>query len=228
MKPQANLLAALLLAALCHPLKTVAIQATRSAVSPSDGMANGESLLIGAGDLVHVTVFRVPEMETKARVSDAGDITLPLVGRFHVGGLTPAAASLSAEEIYKAKGLLMEPQVSILIEDYATQSVSVLGEVQHPGTYPIATPRQVMDVLALAGGLGPAADRHITIQHRSQRRVPSSSQQESGVTSKMCFCPTTPRPHWRPKLRSIRETSSSFRKLELSMFSAMSVGLADI
>lgn len=134
---------------------------------PAEPGAGAESLLIGPGDLVHVNIFRMPEMETKARVTDAGDITIPLIGKFHIAGMTPAEAARTAEVHYSAAQYLVDPQVSILVEEYATQSISIMGEVQRPGTFPAATPRGVMDTLALAGGFTPAADRHITIQHRT-------------------------------------------------------------
>ncbi len=54
-----------------------------------------------------------------------------------------------------------------MVEQYATQNVSILGQVKAPGSYPIGTPRSIVDVLALAGGLNDAADRHMTIERRS-------------------------------------------------------------
>jgi polysaccharide export outer membrane protein len=63
---------------------------------------------------------------------------------------------------------LKAAQVSVLIDEYATQSISVMGEVQKPGSYPITAPRSVFDALAFAGGLTITADRHITIQHRGE------------------------------------------------------------
>src|SRR5690348_5424507 len=51
-----------------------------------------EILLIGPGDLLHVTILREPELEQHARVLDSGDVSLPLIGGVHVAGLDPAAA----------------------------------------------------------------------------------------------------------------------------------------
>jgi len=59
---------------------------------------------------------------------------------------------------------MQHPQVIVSVEQYATQSVSVLGEVKTSGAYPVATPRSVLDVLALAGGLNGIADRNILIE----------------------------------------------------------------
>lgn len=143
-------------------------QTSVAVAHPSNGVA--ESLLIGRGDLVHVTVFLMPEMETKARVTDAGDVTLPLVGKVHIAGLTPAEAAHAAAMQYTAGHYLIDPQVTVLVEEYATQSVAIMGEVLRPGTFPVTTPRGVMDTLALAGGFTPSADRHITIQHNGGQK----------------------------------------------------------
>ena len=123
-----------------------------------------ESLVIGPGDLVSVHVFREPDLDGKLRVKDAGTIALPLVGAVPVAGLAPADAASRIAERYSTGGFLNHPQVSVLIEESATQQVAVLGEVAHPGTVPLASPRSLLDVLAQAGGLLKTADRHVTIR----------------------------------------------------------------
>jgi polysaccharide biosynthesis/export protein len=123
-----------------------------------------ESLLIGPGDLLHVSVLREPELERRARVRDSGDVSLPLIDNVHVLGLTPAEAATAIAEKYQHENLLKHPEVSVLIEEYATQAVVVLGQVVRPGPVQLATPRSLVDVLSMAGGLTEAADRHIMIK----------------------------------------------------------------
>lgn len=135
-----------------------------------------ESLLIGPGDLLHITVMREPELEQKVRVLDSGDVTLPLIGDVHVAGVDPAAASALIAAKYLAGDYLKHPNVSVFVEEYATQPVSVLGQVEKPGTYKITTPRTLLDLLAMAGGLTPIADRHIMIE-----RGPGVKQREERV-----------------------------------------------
>jgi polysaccharide export outer membrane protein len=138
-----------------------------------------ESLLLGPGDMVHVLVFQSPELEARARITDNGYISLPLVGMLHISSMTPADAASAIANRYSAGGFLRQPQVTVLVDEYATQSVSIMGEVLRPGNYPVPTPRNVIDVLSLAGGLTPAADRHITIQHGQQNvSDPSSVRQQ--------------------------------------------------
>src|SRR5579883_125992 len=128
-----------------------------------------ESLLIGHGDLLHISVFREPDLEQKLRVNDAGDIDLDLVGAVKVAGLTSAEAAKAVARAYEHERYLNHPQVSVLVEEYATQNVSVLGQVNRPGAFSVATARSLLDVLALAGGLTEIADRHVTIQRANKR-----------------------------------------------------------
>jgi polysaccharide biosynthesis/export protein len=126
--------------------------------------AQKETLLIGPGDLLHLEVYDTPEMEQHSRVTEAGNIPFSFLGNVNVSGLTPEQAAEQIEHSLQAAGIMLHPQVSVEVESYATANASVMGEVQKPGTYEIDTPHRVVDVLALAGGMTPIADRHITIQ----------------------------------------------------------------
>lgn len=135
-----------------------------------------ESLLIGPGDLLHVKVLREPELDQTVRVLDSGDVTLPLIGDVHLAGLDPAGASAAIATKYLDGNYLKHPDVAVFVEEYATQLVSVLGQVAKPGTYAITTPRTLLDLLAMAGGLTQIADRHIMIERR-----PGAKQREEEV-----------------------------------------------
>jgi polysaccharide biosynthesis/export protein len=130
------------------------------------GLAQNESLLIGPGDLIQVDVMETPEMEQQVRVSDAGTVTLAYVGTINVSGQTPASAASMIQKALIDKKVMRQPQVSVKVEEYATQDVSVLGQVRTPGTYAITTPQTILKILSLAGGLTDAADRNVTIKRR--------------------------------------------------------------
>lgn len=123
-----------------------------------------ESLLIDRGDLLHVTVLREADLDRRVRVRDSGEVSLPLIGSIRVAGLTPSDAATAIADEYLKGQFLRHPSVSVFIEEYATQSVSVLGQVVKPGQISIPTSRSLIDVLAMAGGLTESADRHITIE----------------------------------------------------------------
>lgn len=128
--------------------------------------ATPESLLIGPGDELHIQVVDTPELEQRPRVTDSGEVSLAGVGSVKVAGLTPSAAAGVIQARMIAAHYMNHPEVLVSVEQYATQSVSILGEVKAPGAYPIGTPRSVLDLLALAGGLNAAADRNIVIERR--------------------------------------------------------------
>jgi polysaccharide export outer membrane protein len=132
--------------------------------------AQNESLLIGPGDLLHLQVYDTPEMEQRARVTDAGSIPFSFLGNVGVAGLTPEQAAKEIEGRLIVAGVMLHPQVTVRVETYATQNVSVMGEVQKPGIYEIDTPHKAVEVLALAGGLTYIADRHLTIQRHGNAK----------------------------------------------------------
>jgi polysaccharide export outer membrane protein len=141
-----------------------------------------ESLLIGPGDLVHVQVFDTPELDQHARVTDAGELPLLMGGNVKVVHLTPAEAARSVEKALRDGQFLLRPRVAVTVEEYATQKVSVLGEVKAPGAYAISTPRSVLDVLTLAGGLTDVADRKILIERKGTNdKVPYYVSNKAGV-----------------------------------------------
>jgi polysaccharide export outer membrane protein len=127
---------------------------------------SGESLRIGPGDQIHVTVVDSPELDQHPRVTDAGEVPLIGVGAVKIAGLTPAEAAAAVHDKLIAAHYLNHPEVTVTVEQYATQTVSVLGQVRASGAYPIGTARPVVDVLALAGGLNEVADRNIVIERR--------------------------------------------------------------
>jgi polysaccharide export outer membrane protein len=132
--------------------------------------AQEESLVIGPGDEVHVQVFDTPDLDESARVTDAGDLPLVLGGKIKLASLTPIEAARVIEATLIRSHVMYSPRVMVTVTQYATQNVTVFGQVMKPGAYPIDTPRSVVDVLGLAGGLSELADRHVTIERHTNHR----------------------------------------------------------
>ena len=143
-------------------------QALNHPPEPSSSPVAPESLLIGPGDLLRITVLRESELDQHTRVLDSGVITLALAGDVVVQGLTPAEAAARIAAKYRDGKFLLHPEVSVFVEEYSAEPVTVLGEVGHPGALHLAAPRTLIDVLSLAGGLTAIADRHIVIQRGGQ------------------------------------------------------------
>ena len=130
---------------------------------------------IGAGDLLEVSVYGAPDFDKKeVRVSGAGEVVLPLVGPQHVEGMTVEQAQALISKKLAAGQYFNDPQVSVFVKEYATQGVSVLGEVQKPGVYPLLGRRKLFDAISLAGGLTPKAGKSVTITHRNDPNHPEN------------------------------------------------------
>jgi len=144
------------------------------AVSSSEGNSVSEKTavvpVIGAGDLLKVGVLGAPESDQEVRVDADGNVALNFIGSVHLAGLTPEQAKAIITKKFVAGGFFTDPQVSVFAKEYATQGVSVLGEVQKPNVYPLLGSRRLFDVLSLAGGTTPKAGQVITITHRDHSR----------------------------------------------------------
>jgi len=105
---------------------------------------------IGAKDLLEIAVFELPELNQTVRVSEDGSITLSLLGKVEVAGLT-------AQELEKKLAMLLDQQftkgahVTVFIKEY--QKVSVIGAVGRPGQYELVGPTTLLQAIAQAGGL---------------------------------------------------------------------------
>src|SRR5579863_9391069 len=144
------------------------------------GFGSGASGPIGAGDLVEMSVFDTPELSGKLRVSNTGDIFLPLVGTVHVEGLKAQEAQSLIRQKFIDGGFLKDPQVTVFITEYATQGVSVVGEVRKPGIYPAFGSHRLLDYISLAEGLTPLAGTTVTITHLGHSDQPEHFKMVAG------------------------------------------------
>ncbi|SEN48413.1 polysaccharide export outer membrane protein [Duganella sp. CF517] len=127
------------------------------------GTAGAAELLLGPGDVVKVSVYNNPDLTTETRVSASGFITFPLVGQVAVAGLPTAAAEKKLAQLLVSGGFVKNPQVNMIVTVLQSQQVSVLGQVGRPGRYPLDGSRSVLDVLALAGGVGAEGGDTVTV-----------------------------------------------------------------
>lgn len=147
-------------------------QAVAENKSVSESQASVTALRIDSGDLLEITVYGVPDLTQKSRVNSTGEITLPLLGPVHVRGLTAAEVEgLLGKKLVEAR-LVKKPSVTVFISEYATQGITVFGEVNKPGTYSILGSRRLFDVISMAGGLTAKSGKQVTITHRNELNHP--------------------------------------------------------
>lgn len=128
--------------------------------------------VLGAGDVIRITVYEHPDMTTVARIGESGNITFPLLGEVKVGETTVVEAEALIATLLRKGAFVRAPQVSLIVEQFQSQQVSVLGEVNQPGKYPIeGLNASVIDFLALAGGVTPQAADKIKLIMRGTQNV---------------------------------------------------------
>jgi polysaccharide export outer membrane protein len=115
--------------------------------------AKPEDYRLGAGDLIRIVVFDHDELSVDTRISQTGNITFPLVGLVPVAGLTTRDAELLLARRLTEGGFVKQAEVSVLVEEFQSQKVSVMGQVAKPGQYPLDSSKKVLDLLAMAGGV---------------------------------------------------------------------------
>ncbi len=168
----------LVMIALCALLPvSIFAQDARSA-SPSSSPqaapspANARALRISTGDLIELGVFDTPELSGRLRVSESGEVMLPVAGAIRLAGMTSAEAAAAIEQRLLSTDILKNPHVSVFVAEYATQGINVGGEVRTPGLYPLLGNHQLMDLISAAGGLSPSAGKAVTIAHKSDPEHP--------------------------------------------------------
>ncbi len=146
-----------------------AFSITASAQQSGNPAANSAPpLKIGSGDLIEVTMFENPDLSGRFRVDENGDLTVPLIGRVHVEGLTADNAARLIEQRY-VEAQIFPPgkaYATVFISEYTTQRITVSGEVKSPGVYPALGIRKLNDVITAAGGVTITAASKVVITHR--------------------------------------------------------------
>ncbi len=153
---------------------------------PAANAVDAREYALGSGDVIRVTVFQNPDLTVETRVTENGSITYPLVGAVNVGGLTlPATEKVIADRLREG-GFVLKPQVNVLLLQIRGNQVSVLGQVNRPGRYPIEIAgTTVTDILATAGGASVNGADVVTLvgtrngqPYRTEIDVPSLFQPE--------------------------------------------------
>ncbi|HET7728870.1 MAG TPA: polysaccharide export protein EpsE [Usitatibacter sp.] len=119
---------------------------------------------LGPGDMVRISVFRNPDLTTETRVSERGTIMFPLIGELPVTGLTPTQAGARIGDKLKQGRFVVNPEVTVSLMQVNSRQVSVLGNVNKPGRYPLdSATGKLTDLLAIAGGIAPTGSDQVTI-----------------------------------------------------------------
>ncbi len=133
--------------------------------------------LVGEGDVLRILVYDNPDLQTVTRVSGNGTIIFPLVGEIFIDGHTVAqVGDILAQQL--AKGYILNPQVSVFVEEFRSQKMVIMGEVKVPGLYELSGPSSLMEVISQAGGLTAEAGDMVTVK----RKDPSQPDQDKIIS----------------------------------------------
>jgi polysaccharide biosynthesis/export protein len=124
---------------------------TAMAAPPSGATKpHDDSFVIGNDDMLAINVWKEPDISRQVPVRSDGKISLPLVGEVKAAGETPL--KLEQDLAARLKNYIEEPEVTVIVQQINSQKFNILGQVNHPGSFPLLNSATVLDALALAGG----------------------------------------------------------------------------
>lgn len=130
------------------------------------GICYGSEYRVGPGDVLDITVYDNDDLKSKVRVSNSGQIIIPLIGQVEVGGMTVPDISEKIIELL-ADGYLVNPQVNVFVTEHRSRKVVVLGMVRSPGLVELTGPITFLELISKAGGLAKEAGDTATIKRVS-------------------------------------------------------------
>ena len=138
--------------------------------------------LIGPADLLNVSVFEAPEMNSTVRVTASGEISLQLLGAVHAAGLTPRELESVLQELLR-RTFIKDPHVGVFVQELQSHSVSVVGAVKMPGVLQVRGSKTLLEVLSMAQGLADDAGDTVLIMRGTRPGESSTSNPAESATA---------------------------------------------
>lgn len=129
------------------------------------GFSYSAVYIIGTGDVIEISVYDNPDLETLVRVDADGNIVMPLLGRVRVSDLTVSQVGRKITS-QLADGYLVNPQVNVFVKEFRSKKVVVLGRVRNPGLIELSGPITLLELVSRAGGLENDAGETASIKRR--------------------------------------------------------------
>ena len=145
---------------LCRLLVIVSLCGAMAAPVMGQGRDQRRDYQLQPSDLIRVQIFQEPDLEREVRVSQEGEIFLPLIGKIEVRGRSLRQVEDLVRELYD-RDYLVNPQINIIVMQYQPRMVNVMGAVNAPGAmeFPPEQSITVIDAISRAGGFNRLADR---------------------------------------------------------------------
>jgi polysaccharide biosynthesis/export protein len=137
--------------------RSVVVGASKGTATFVESPEAKDDYMIGIEDVLAISVWKEPDLSMKeVAVRADGKISIPLVNDIPAAGLTPKQLQQQIAE--KLGEFVASPNVTVLVIKSLSRSVSVVGQVNRPGTYPLGAPTTVLELLARAGGINEYAN----------------------------------------------------------------------
>jgi protein involved in polysaccharide export with SLBB domain len=145
-------------------LGVLLVACSRSHPGPPNLPTPTPSTTVGPGDVFEVSVLGEKDLPKEFRIQPDGSVDFPYVDRLQVAGLEPQ----QIEELIKSqlvdKKILVQPQVTLVVKQYNSKKISVIGAVQKPGSLPWSEGIKLVEAISLSGGFSSLADAdHVRI-----------------------------------------------------------------
>jgi len=161
--PLLRVLGVWLIAALCGAAFAQPAATNVKEAAPAEP-ARSADYVLGAGDVIKVTVFQSPDLTLETRIPESGMVTYPLLGAVKLGGLTIGQAEARVADGLRDGKFVKQPQVSIMVTQLRGNQASVLGHAVRPGRYSLELANtRLSDLMALAGGVAPDGSDILTV-----------------------------------------------------------------
>lgn len=145
---------------------TASGNANASAPAVFSTVATSMNYVLRAGDLLRIEVFQEPDLTKDSRIAGDGTVVLPLIGSVKLGGFTVGDATIMLRDLY-AKDYLVNPQLTLMIQQYGSRLVYVHGQTLR-GSTPVQMPPEgdflLTQAISAAGGVTLRADSTVTIK----------------------------------------------------------------
>ena len=121
-----------------------------------EGVVAPEDYVVGPGDVLSIVYWREKDLSAEVTVRPDGKISLPLLNDMAASGLTPEQLRVKINDA--AERFVEVPTVSVVVKQINSRRVFITGQVNKPGSYTLAAPTTVLQLIAMAGGVLEYAD----------------------------------------------------------------------
>jgi len=130
-----------------------------------------QDYVVGERDVLKITVYDNPDLTTTAKVSEEGSIFFPFLGEVKVKGLTTPQIAAKISSLL-AEGYIVNPQVSVYVEQFRSLKIMLIGEIARPGLFELPVGTTLLELLLRAGPVTPNAGNEAIIK----RKTPQGEQ----------------------------------------------------